>query len=62
MQRWAELTSFLTTDEQVIYDPLRKEHYMFGGNPSRLGEMSRLDDFWRLSIVRCVAPPLSFAQ
>ncbi|SGZ26947.1 BQ5605_C025g10006 [Microbotryum silenes-dioicae] len=30
----------------VVYDPLRKEHYLFGGNPFK-GTEERLGDLWR---------------
>ncbi|ORY89609.1 Muskelin N-terminus-domain-containing protein [Leucosporidium creatinivorum] len=41
---------------QVVYDPLRKEHYMFGGNPSSTGAAAtRLNDFWRLRVI-CPSP------
>ncbi|GAA5939325.1 hypothetical protein JCM1841_002936 [Sporobolomyces salmonicolor] len=37
---------------QVVYDPLRKEHYVFGGHPQDPDDPDlRLDDFWRLKIV-----------
>ncbi|KAL8292037.1 hypothetical protein RQP46_001503 [Phenoliferia psychrophenolica] len=36
---------------QAIYDPLRQEHFLFGGNPSpEEGTVTRLADFWRLRI------------
>lgn len=36
---------------QLVYDPVRKEHYLFGGNPGKdtLPRM-RLDDFWALKV------------
>ncbi|KAM0749031.1 hypothetical protein T439DRAFT_327521 [Meredithblackwellia eburnea MCA 4105] len=37
---------------QVVYDPLRKDVYMFGGNPHQEFGATRLDDFWRLRIYR----------
>lgn len=37
---------------QVVYDPLRKEHYMFGGNPSQAGDEDRLNDLWKLRIIK----------
>ena len=37
---------------QAVFDPLREEHYLFGGNPSQTGEVPRLNDLWRLRIVR----------
>lgn len=37
---------------QVVLDPLRGEHYLFGGNPNHLGDEPRLNDLWRLKIVR----------
>ncbi|GAA5867132.1 hypothetical protein JCM8547_006249 [Rhodosporidiobolus lusitaniae] len=41
---------------QVVYDPLLKEHYIFGGHPGtsnsdQAGCEWRLDDFWRLKVV-----------
>ncbi|KAK4054099.1 hypothetical protein OIV83_001124 [Microbotryomycetes sp. JL201] len=36
---------------QIVYDPLRKEHYLHGGNPSQSGDEPRLGDCWRLKIV-----------
>lgn len=39
---------------QVVFDPLRGEHYLFGGNPAQSGQEPRLGDLWRLKIVRCV--------
>ncbi|KAM0789624.1 hypothetical protein ACM66B_000429 [Microbotryomycetes sp. NB124-2] len=36
---------------QVVYDPLRKEHYLHGGNPSQSGDEPRLGDCWRLKVV-----------
>ncbi|XP_064633309.1 muskelin-like [Lineus longissimus] len=38
---------------QLVYDPVRKEHYLFGGNPGKdtLPRM-RLDDFWALKLSR----------
>lgn len=44
----------LRVSMQVVYDPLRQEHYLFGGNPSQTGDEARLGDFWRLKIVRWV--------
>lgn len=36
---------------QFVYDPIRKVHFMFGGNPghSKMGQM-RLDDLWMLTV------------
>lgn len=43
---------------QVIYDPLKGEHYLFGGCPEAPapgeGPDTRLGDFWKLKIVECV--------
>ncbi|GJN91382.1 hypothetical protein Rhopal_004403-T1 [Rhodotorula paludigena] len=37
---------------QVVYDPLRKEHYVFGGHPDSKEPVNyRLADMWRLRIV-----------
>lgn len=33
-----------------MYDPLRKELFMFGGTPSVEDGTARLADFWRLQI------------
>lgn len=38
---------------QLVYDPVRKIHYLFGGNPGKLNSPKmRLDDFWSLEICR----------
>lgn len=42
---------------QFVYDPLHQVHYMFGGNPgndtsTKRQQNMRLDDFWRLKLVR----------
>lgn len=44
---------------QVVYDSLRKVHYLFGGNPgmSCLPKL-RLDDFWKLTLLRPSNPQL----
>ncbi|XP_026673442.1 muskelin isoform X4 [Ceratina calcarata] len=38
---------------QLVYDPVRKVHFLFGGNPGRscLPNL-RLDDFWQLKLCR----------
>ncbi|XP_046388437.1 muskelin [Ischnura elegans] len=38
---------------QLVYDPVQKVHYLFGGNPGRscLPKL-RLDDFWQLRLQR----------
>ncbi|KAK7873640.1 hypothetical protein R5R35_009328 [Gryllus longicercus] len=38
---------------QLVYDPVNKVHYLFGGNPGRacLPKL-RLDDFWQLQLCR----------
>ncbi|XP_046661321.1 muskelin isoform X2 [Homalodisca vitripennis] len=38
---------------QLVYDHVNKVHYLFGGNPGRtcLPKL-RLDDFWRLSLIK----------
>ncbi|GAA5974919.1 hypothetical protein JCM5350_004504 [Sporobolomyces pararoseus] len=37
---------------QVVYDPLRNEHYLFGGHPHDAENPdTRLSDFWKLKIV-----------
>ncbi|GAA6064014.1 hypothetical protein JCM10212_005497 [Sporobolomyces blumeae] len=37
---------------QVVYDPFRDEHYVFGGHPhSGVDPDTRLADFWKLQIV-----------
>ncbi|XP_063226200.1 muskelin isoform X2 [Bacillus rossius redtenbacheri] len=38
---------------QLVYDPCKKVHYLFGGNPGRacLPKL-RLDDFWKLQLCR----------
>lgn len=50
---------------QVVYDPLKGEHYLFGGCPEApLPTESldmRLSDFWKLKIVECVPLELSSA-
>lgn len=44
-----------TVESQVVYDPLRKEHYLMGGNPKDPDDdHRRLGDFWRLKIVKYV--------
>jgi hypothetical protein len=36
---------------QLVYDPVRKEHYLFGGNPGKdMLPRMRLDDFWALKV------------
>ena len=38
---------------QLVYDPIAKVHYLFGGNPGRITLPTlRLDDFWSLSLRR----------
>ncbi|XP_052743580.1 muskelin [Bicyclus anynana] len=38
---------------QLVYDPVRKIHYLFGGNPGVAGNPRlRLDDFWSLRLRR----------
>ncbi|EDV28994.1 uncharacterized protein TRIADDRAFT_37030 [Trichoplax adhaerens] len=38
---------------QLVYNPIKKTHYMFGGNPGKsLSSQPRLDDFWRLQLIR----------
>ncbi|GAA5948767.1 hypothetical protein JCM3765_005002 [Sporobolomyces pararoseus] len=37
---------------QVVYDPLRNEHYVFGGHPHDAENPdTRLSDFWKLKII-----------
>ncbi|KAI5480427.1 hypothetical protein MNV49_000580 [Pseudohyphozyma bogoriensis] len=37
----------------VMYDPLRKEHYLMGGNPQDpVDDLRRLGDLWRLKVVK----------
>lgn len=44
---------FFRFAHQLVYDQLAKVHYLFGGNPGRLGQPSlRLDDFWILRLTR----------
>ncbi|XP_041985047.1 muskelin [Aricia agestis] len=41
---------------QLVYDPVRKIHYLFGGNPgSCAGSKVRLDDLWALRLSRPAA-------
>lgn len=41
---------------KVVYDPLRKEHYVFGGHPDSKEPVDyRLADMWRLRIVEYVS-------
>ncbi len=42
-----------------MYDPVNREHYMFGGNPEKDGAggketRERFDDFWKLKLIRWV--------
>ncbi|KAG1170181.1 hypothetical protein G6F70_001371 [Rhizopus microsporus] len=38
---------------QMVYDPVSKTHYMFGGNPGGKGDLpTRLDDLWELKLRR----------
>ncbi|XP_042910813.1 muskelin isoform X2 [Parasteatoda tepidariorum] len=38
---------------QLVYDHVKKVHYLFGGNPGRLhSPKMRLDDFWSLHLFR----------
>ncbi|XP_059059021.1 muskelin [Achroia grisella] len=38
---------------QLVYDPVRKIHYLFGGNPgNQSNPRLRLDDLWALRLVR----------
>jgi len=38
---------------QLVYHPIRKIHYMFGGNPGKREEPNiRLDDFWELKLTK----------
>nr|CAB3263857.1 muskelin-like [Phallusia mammillata] len=38
---------------QLVYDSSRQVHYMFGGNPGKTAQPKlRLDDFWRLKLIR----------
>uniref|UniRef100_A0A914UQZ7 Muskelin n=1 Tax=Plectus sambesii TaxID=2011161 RepID=A0A914UQZ7_9BILA len=40
---------------QIVYDPGRKLHYLFGGNPGTTKQTTsttRLDDFWQLMLVK----------
>ncbi|XP_013418827.1 muskelin-like [Lingula anatina] len=38
---------------QLVYDHIRKVHYLFGGNPGKEGlPKMRLDDFWALQLCR----------
>ncbi|XP_067928019.1 muskelin-like isoform X2 [Watersipora subatra] len=37
---------------QLVYDHVKKVHYMFGGNPRGPHKSSRLDDFWMLRLFR----------
>lgn len=37
---------------QIVYDPLRNEHYLFGGHPhDSINADTRLSDFWKLKII-----------
>jgi len=42
---------------QLVYDHLKKVHYLFGGNPGSNkatgSHKQRLDDFWSLELMRC---------
>lgn len=36
---------------QLVYDHIKKVHYLFGGNPGRsINPTYRLDDFWTLEV------------
>ncbi|KAJ3265912.1 Muskelin 1, intracellular mediator containing kelch motif [Chytriomyces hyalinus] len=38
---------------QLVYDHVRKCHYLFGGNPGDTSNLNlRLDDFWELHLIR----------
>ncbi|XP_072942576.1 muskelin [Epargyreus clarus] len=37
---------------QLVYDPVRKVHYLFGGNPGTASVRLRLDDLWALRLRR----------
>ncbi|KAK9899070.1 hypothetical protein P389DRAFT_209091 [Cystobasidium minutum MCA 4210] len=37
---------------QFVYDNEQDEYYLFGGNPAVQSVSARLDDFWRLKLVR----------
>ncbi|XP_037927046.1 muskelin [Hermetia illucens] len=38
---------------QLVYDDIRKVHYLFGGNPGKSNTPNvRLDDFWRLELTK----------
>lgn len=40
----------------MVFDPVTKDHYVFGGNPAETDvEPVRLSDFWRLQLVRPTA-------
>lgn len=42
---------------QLVYDPLRQIHYLFGGNPGEVGNpRRRLNDFWSLQLQRTRGP------
>jgi len=44
---------------QLVYDPINKLHYLFGGNPGKSTSMKlRLDDFWMLKLERSTAEDL----
>lgn len=37
----------------MAFDPVTKDHYVFGGNPAETdNDPVRLSDFWRLRLVR----------
>lgn len=38
---------------QMVYDPVRRYFFLFGGNLGT-ADGERLDDFWKLELVRCV--------
>ena len=36
---------------QLVYDPVKQVHYMFGGNPGGGSSTNiRLDDFWTMKV------------
>jgi len=38
---------------QLVYDPITKTQYLFGGNPGDSTDVNkRLDDFWELRLIR----------
>lgn len=56
MKIMAELGPCPRYAHQLVYDPIRQVHYMFGGNPgSKLSPKVRLSDFWRLKLISRVS-------